>query len=65
MGCIIHVPEQDIIDAINDDTKFNQQEKNADMRHDQLMCLLKEMNDNMKNILMYLSIMLDQEGSLN
>lgn len=65
MSCVINVPGQETIDAINDDTNFNQQETNENIRHTELMCTLDEINKNLKNLLVCMSIIIDQEINLD
>ncbi len=60
MDTVINVPSKSTTDAIEDNTNFNTEQENADKRHQEVMCKLDDINNNLKVIAAYFSLIMDQ-----
>jgi hypothetical protein len=60
---VINVPSKDIQDDITNDTNFNTEQEQADIRHTELLCKLDELNDNLKILVTYFALITEQKIS--
>ena len=60
MDSVINVPSKSTKDAIENNTNFNTEQENADKRHQETMCKLDEINNNLKVIAAYFSLIMGQ-----
>ena len=55
---VINIPSEGIQDTIENNNSSSTEQVNADIRHDELMCQLKEMNSNLKILTTYFAFLM-------
>jgi hypothetical protein len=58
---ITNVPDDTVVDAVQDNANFNTEQANIDKRFEELMCKLEDLNGNLKILVTYFAVILDQE----
>lgn len=59
--CVVNVPEQSVINAIENNANFEAQQSADDKRHTDLMCAISDIISRLDTLLVYMQIMFDQE----
>lgn len=56
---VINIPSEGIQDTIENNNSSSTEQVNADIRHDELMCQLRDINSNLKILVTYFAFLME------